>query len=39
MVMFDKNVGMMFWAASLKATDNIHSGKLNTVKAELDFFF
>jgi hypothetical protein len=38
-VMFDKNVGMMFWAASLKATDGIHTGRLNTVKAEFDFFF
>lgn len=39
MVMFDKNVGMMFWAASLKPTDDVHTGKLNTVKAEFDFFF
>ncbi|QDR81480.1 S-layer homology domain-containing protein [Sporomusa termitida] len=39
MVMVDKNVGIMFWASSLKATDGIHTGKLNTVKAELDFFF
>ncbi|WP_371381099.1 S-layer homology domain-containing protein [Sporomusa aerivorans] len=38
-IMFDKNVGMMFWAASLKPTDGVHTGKLNTVKAELDFFF
>lgn len=39
MVMVDKNVGITFWASSLKATDNIHTGKLNTVKAEFDFFF
>ena len=38
-VMFDKNVGMMFWVASLKPTDGIHTGKLNTAKAELDWFF
>ncbi|HEY3423961.1 MAG TPA: hypothetical protein VGL27_04125, partial [Negativicutes bacterium] len=38
-VIFDQNVGMMFWAASLKATDGIHTGRLNTVKAEFDFFF
>ncbi|HEY3424736.1 MAG TPA: S-layer homology domain-containing protein [Negativicutes bacterium] len=37
-IMFDKNVGMMAWAASLKATDG-SPGTLNTVKAEFDFFF
>ncbi|EGO62523.1 S-layer homology domain-containing protein [Acetonema longum] len=39
LLMFDKNFGMTFWLVSLKATDGVHSGKLKTVKAELDYFF
>jgi len=35
----DKNIDIFLWAASLKPTDGIHTGKLNTVKLGIDFYF
>ncbi|MBU2703335.1 hypothetical protein Ga0466249_004480 [Sporomusaceae bacterium BoRhaA] len=37
--MFAKNLGMNVWASSLKATDGIHNGKINTVKAQFSLYF
>ncbi len=38
-VMFEKNLGMNFWASSLRATDGIHTGRINTVKAQFSIYF
>jgi hypothetical protein len=36
--MIDKNIDLMLWASSLTPTDG-SSGKLRTVKFDIDFFF
>ncbi|SMD14569.1 S-layer homology domain-containing protein [Sporomusa malonica] len=38
-IIIDKNVDIFLWAASLKPTDGVHTGKLNTVKLGVDFYF
>lgn len=35
----DKNIDIFLWAAALQPTDGIHTGRLNTVKLGVDFYF